>query len=125
VDLRYVISQKGTVRGFDGLAIPAEAPHAEAAHAIVDDRMRPDVAARNANFIRYATANAAALEQVEPQPRADAGIYPAPEVRARLPPMLARTPEQRCAEARRWTRFRTGRSSGADGRRAHVDSVSA
>jgi putrescine transport system substrate-binding protein len=108
VDIRYVIPREGTVSWLDALAIPADAPNVANAHRFIDFMLRADVAARNASFVGYATVNEAALPQVDPVLRSDAGIYPPPEVRARLRPMLARDQAQARAETRIWTRFRTG-----------------
>jgi putrescine transport system substrate-binding protein len=53
--------------------------------------------------------NAAATPLVEAALRDDPGIYPGPEVLARLEPLRARTQEHSREENRIWTRFRTGR----------------
>ena len=108
-DFRYVVPEEGSTAWFDSLAIPADAPHPEEAHAFIEFMLRPDVAARNANFIGSATMNAAAVPLVDAALRDDPGIYPGPEVLARLKPLRARTPEQSRDETRVWTRFRTGR----------------
>jgi putrescine transport system substrate-binding protein len=108
-DFRYFVPKEGSTAWFDSLAIPADAPHPEAAHAFIEFMLRPDVAARNANFIGSATMNAAATPLVEAALRDDPGIYPGPEVLARLEPLRARTQEHSREENRIWTRFRTGR----------------
>jgi putrescine transport system substrate-binding protein len=105
----YSIPKEGALMWFDTLAVPADAPHADNAHALIDYLMRPDVAAANSNFVYYASANAAAVPLLEAELRDDAGIYPTPDVKSRLRPNLAKSPEFTRALNRAWTRFTTGR----------------
>jgi putrescine transport system substrate-binding protein len=94
---------------FDTLAIPADAPNKEGAHRFIEYLLRPDVAAKNSDFVNYANANAAATGLVNEELRNDTGIYPTPEVKARLQPSLAKSADYTRALNRTWTRFMTGR----------------
>ncbi len=67
------------------------------------------LAARNSDFVNFANANAAAMALVNEDLRSDTGIYPTPEVKARLQPSLAKSAEFTRALNRAWTRFMTGR----------------
>ena len=107
-DFRYVVPKEGSVAWFDSLAIPADAPHPEAAHAFIEFMLRPDIAARNASFIGSASMNAAATPLVDAALRDDPGVYPGPALRQRLQPLRARSLEQSRDENRIWVRFRTG-----------------
>jgi putrescine transport system substrate-binding protein len=109
LDIRYVIPREGALMWFDTLAIPADAAHPNNAHAFIDYLLRPAVAAANSNYVNYATANTAALAQVNEELRNDAGIYPTPEVKERLQPNLAKSAEFTRSLNRAWTRFVTGR----------------
>jgi len=109
IDIRFVIPREGALMWFDTLAIPADAPHPGNAHAFIDYLLRPEVAAANSNFVNYATANTAALGQVNEDLRNDAGIYPTPEVKERLQPNLAKSAEFTRLLNRSWTKFVTGR----------------
>lgn len=109
VDIRYSIPQQGALMWFDTLAIPADAPHPGNAHAFIDYLLKPEVAAANSNFVYYANANAAATALVDEELRSDPGIYPTPEVKARLQPNLTKTPEFTRLLNRSWTRFTTGK----------------
>jgi putrescine transport system substrate-binding protein len=109
IDLRYVIPSEGALMWFDTLAVPADAAHPDNAHAFIDYLLRPDVAAANSNYVNYATANTAALAQVNEDLRNDAGIYPTLEVQGRLQPNLAKSAEFTRSLNRSWTRFVTGR----------------
>jgi putrescine transport system substrate-binding protein len=109
IDIRFVIPREGALMWFDTLAIPADAAHPGNAHAFINYMLRPEVAAANSNFVNYATANSAALGQVNEDLRNDTGIYPTPEVKERLQPNLAKSAEFTRLLNRSWTRFVTGR----------------
>jgi putrescine transport system substrate-binding protein len=108
-DLRYVIPMQGTITFLDTLAIPADAPHTQEAYAFLDYLMRADIAARNANFIGNATANRAALPQIDQSLRDDSGVYPPQELQQRLEPIRSRGNDANRSVTRIWTKFRTGR----------------
>jgi len=108
IDIRFTIPREGALMWFDTLAIPADARHPGNAHAFIDFLMRPEVAAANSNFVNYATANLAALDQVNEDLRNDPGIYPTPAVKERLQPNLAKSADFTRALNRAWTRFVTG-----------------
>ncbi len=107
-DIRYVIPSEGALSWFDVLAIPSDAPNPVEAHAFIDFMLRPDVAAKNATSLRYATFNRAALPLLDPSLSGDTTTYPTAEARARLHVMQPRTLEQTRVENRIWTRFQTG-----------------
>jgi len=107
-DFRYFVPKEGSVAWFDSLAIPADAPHPEAAHAFIEFMLRPDIAARNASYIGSASMNAAATPLVDASLRDDPGVYPPAELRERLQPLRARSQAQSREENRIWARFRTG-----------------
>lgn len=109
VGIRYSIPKQGALMWFDTLAIPADAPHPGNAHAFIDYLLKPEVAAANSNFVYYANANAAATALVDEELRSDPGIYPTPEVKAKLQPNLTKTPEFTRLLNRSWTRFTTGK----------------
>lgn len=109
VDIRYSIPKQGALMWFDTLAIPADAPHPGNAHAFIDYLLKPEVAAANSNFVYYANANAAATALVDEELRSDPGIYPTPQVKAKLQPNLTKTPEFTRLLNRSWTRFTTGK----------------
>ncbi|HET9693230.1 MAG TPA: extracellular solute-binding protein, partial [Steroidobacteraceae bacterium] len=99
----------GTIIWFDMFAIPADAPHPDNAHAFIDFMNRPEIAATNSNFINYANGNAASYEKISEAVRNDPGIYPPPEVKAKLFPDLAESAEFTRLLNRTWTRFTTGK----------------
>jgi len=108
-EIAYSIPREGALMWFDTLAIPADAPHRDAAQVLIDYLMRPDIAAANSNFVYYASANQAAIPLLEPELRDDPSIYPPPDVKSRLRPNLAKSAEFTRSLNRTWTRFTTGR----------------
>jgi putrescine transport system substrate-binding protein len=84
VEIRYVIPKEGTLLWFDMLAIPADAPHPDNAHAFINYLMRPEVIAKASDYIFYANGNAAATPLVDAEVTGDPAIYPPPEVMAKL-----------------------------------------
>ncbi len=83
-EVAYVIPKEGASIWTDNLALAKQAPHREAAHAFLNFLLDPGVAARLANFTKYATPNQTALADVDPTLRDDPALYPPPEVQRRL-----------------------------------------
>lgn len=108
VRIVYAIPKEGAINYFDMFAIPADAPHPDNAHAFLNFMMDPAVIARVSNKVRFANGNAASLPQIDADVREDQGIYPGADVRARLHPDLAESPEFSRLVNRAWTRIRTG-----------------
>ncbi|TLY59863.1 MAG: extracellular solute-binding protein [Gammaproteobacteria bacterium] len=109
IDVAYSIPKEGAIANYDVLAIPRDAPHVRNAHLFIDYLLRPDVAARNSNLIKYANSVQPALEPLDPGVRSDPGVYPPAGVRARLVTERARPPEFQRLLTRMWTRFKTGK----------------
>jgi putrescine transport system substrate-binding protein len=107
--IKYNVPKEGTIVWFDMYAIPADAPHPGNAHAFINYMTRPEVAAANSNFVNYANGNSASLATVTDEVKNDPGIYPTPEVKAKLFPDLAETEEFTRLLNRTWTRFTTGK----------------
>jgi putrescine transport system substrate-binding protein len=109
VEIGYVIPREGALMWFDSLAIPADAEHAAEAHQLINYLMRPEVAAANTNFVRYASGNLAAKAFVKPEILDDSGIYPDEATFARLFTNTAYDARSQKFVTRVWTRVRTGR----------------
>jgi putrescine transport system substrate-binding protein len=108
LDIKYSIPKEGAIMWFDTLAIPADAPHVAEAHAFIEYMLRPEVAAANSEFLSYANPNAKATALLSEDLRNDAGVYPAPEVKAKLRTSAAKSAEFTRLLNRSWTRFMTG-----------------
>jgi len=109
VVIKYSIPKEGTIVWFDMLAIPADAKHPKNAHAFINYLMDPQIAANNSNFVNYANGNAASLSMVSDDVKNDPGIYPTPEVKAKLFPSLAYGEDFQRLMTRMWTKFTTGK----------------
>ena len=108
VTVRYAIPKEGAINYFDMLAIPADAPHPDNAHAFLNFLMDPEVIAKVTNKVRFANGNSASLPFVDEAIRNDPNIYPSAEVRARLHPDLVESQEFSRDLNRAWTRIRSG-----------------
>ncbi|WP_275287122.1 polyamine ABC transporter substrate-binding protein [Halomonas elongata] len=64
--LEFFVPEEGSQLGVDTLVIPARAPNPELAHAFINFLMRPENAARSADYAYYRTPNEAALERLPP-----------------------------------------------------------
>ena len=84
VELHFSTPKEGVNLDYDALAIPADAPHPEAAHKFIEFMLKPDVIAAATNYIGYANANAAATPMVLPEIRENPALYPDPSRLARV-----------------------------------------
>jgi len=108
VTVRYVIPKEGAMTYFDMMAIPADAPHPDNAHAFINYLMDPQVIAKVTNKVRFANGNAAALAYVAEDIKNDPGIYPDAATMARLHPDLVESQQFSRELNRSWTRVRSG-----------------
>ncbi len=109
IEIKYNIPKEGAIAFYDNFAIPKDAKHVKNAYLFINYMMRPDVAAKNTNFVNFASNNAAALPMIDDSVKSDVSIYPTPEVKAKIVPDLAESPEFTRQLTRSWTRFRTGK----------------
>lgn len=79
-NLSYIIPKEGSNIWFDTMVIPKTSKNKEGAYALINYLLRPEVAARNADYIRYATPNKKAMDLIDPESRADKTIYPDDDV---------------------------------------------
>ncbi len=82
--VQYVIPVEGSQIWEDDWAIAAGAANPEDAHAFIDFTLRPEVAAQEARYTRYATGNRAALALLGDEVKNDPSIYPPPELMDKL-----------------------------------------
>jgi putrescine transport system substrate-binding protein len=108
VTVKYAIPKEGAINYFDMLAIPADAPHPDNAHAFLNYLMDPEVIAKVTNKVRFANGNSASMPFVDESIRNDPNIYPSAEVRARLHPDLVESQAFSRDLNRAWTRIRSG-----------------
>lgn len=109
VNIGYAIPKEGTLVWFDLMAIPADAPHKDAAYKLVDYILRGDSAASISNYAYYAVANKAAEPMLLDEVLNNPGIYPSDEVKANLFTQNAHTAKFDRLLTRAWTGIKTGR----------------
>jgi putrescine transport system substrate-binding protein len=109
VEIRYVIPKEGAQMWFDNLAIPTDAPDVAEAHALINYLLRPEVAAKNSNFLAYANGNLASQKFIDQSVISDKGIYPDAASMARLFTINAHDQKTERLMNRLWTRIKTGR----------------
>ena len=108
IEVEYILPKEGAMMYFDMLAIPADAPHPNNAHLFINFLLRPEIAARNSNLIKYANGDTP-TPAINDAVRNDPGVYPPPDVQAKFHPEPVRTPEFTRLLTRTWTRFKTGK----------------
>ncbi|RTL51263.1 MAG: polyamine ABC transporter substrate-binding protein [Bradyrhizobiaceae bacterium] len=108
IEIGYSIPKEGAQMFFDNLAIPADAQHVAEAYELINYLYRPDVAAKNSNFLSYANGNLASQKLIDPSVLNDKGVYPDAEIMKTLFVITARDPATQRIINRLWTRVKTG-----------------
>jgi len=80
----YRIPREGTLLWADAMAMPANAPHPEAAKAFIEFMMRPQPMAELTNTLYFANANQASTPLLDKAVSEDPNIYPPEAVKAKL-----------------------------------------
>jgi putrescine transport system substrate-binding protein len=109
VEIGYSIPKEGAQMFFDNLAIPADAKNVAEAYELINYLYRPDVAAKNSDFLSYANGNLASQKLIDPKILNDKNIYPDEATLAKLFVITARDPATQRVINRLWTKVKTGR----------------
>jgi len=109
IEIGYAIPKQGAQMFFDNLAIPADAKNVAEAYELINFLYRPEIAARNSNFLSYANGNLASQKFLDPKIIGDKNIYPDEATLAKLFVITARDPATQRIINRLWTRVKTGR----------------
>ena len=109
VAVGYAIPKEGAQLWFDNLAIPKDAPDVAEAHALINYLLKPEVAAKNSNFIAYANGNLASQKFIDKSVLDDRTIYPDAATMAKLYTITAHDQKTQRLINRLWTRIKTGR----------------
>lgn len=83
-DIGYAIPKEGTNGFQEDMCLLASAPNVESAKRFFEYMMRPEVNAKNTNWLRGWSTNKAALPLIDPKLTANTSIYPNDEVFKRL-----------------------------------------
>jgi putrescine transport system substrate-binding protein len=108
-EIGYAIPKEGAQMFFDNLAIPADAKNVAEAYELINYLYRPEVAARNSDYLSYANGNLTSQKLVDPKILNDKNIYPDEATLAKLFVITARDPATQRVINRLWTRVKTGR----------------
>jgi putrescine transport system substrate-binding protein len=109
VAIGYSIPKEGAQLWFDNLAVPKDAPDPGEAHALINYLLKPEVAAKNTNFLSYANGNLASQKFIDKAILDDRTIYPDAATMARLYTITAHDQKTQRLINRLWTRIKTGR----------------
>jgi putrescine transport system substrate-binding protein len=109
IEIGYAIPKEGAQLWFDNLAIPKDARNVAEAHTFIDYMMKPEVAAKNSNFIAYANGNLPSQQLLDKAVLEDPGVYPPQEVMDRLYTNLAHDAKTKRLMNRLWTKVKTGK----------------
>lgn len=109
VEIGYAIPKEGAQLWFDNLAIPKDAKNAAEAHALINFLLKPEIAAKNSNFVSYANGNAASRPLIDKAIIEDKTIYPDDATMKGFYTIAAHDQKTQRAMNRLWTRIKTGR----------------
>lgn len=104
----YTIPKEGAELWFDMMAIPADAPHPENAHAFINFILDPQIAAEITEYVNYANPNAAADAYLPDDILNDRAIYPSDEVMENLYVVAEKPQEVQRVRTRIWNRVKSG-----------------
>ncbi|WP_447046083.1 polyamine ABC transporter substrate-binding protein [Vreelandella sp. H-I2] len=105
----YSIPKEGAALWFDMMAVPADAPNTENAHAFINFILDPEIAAEITEYVRYANPNAAANEYLSDEIINDPAIYPETDVMQNLYVQAEKPQDVLRARTRIWNRVKSGR----------------
>lgn len=108
VEVGYAVPADGTMMWFDMMAIPADAPHVEEAHAFLNYMMKPEVIAKATNYVFYANGNKASQPFVDKEILEDPAIYLPEETMEKLFTHGPYDPKTQRIVTRIWTKVVTG-----------------
>ncbi|MBS7541342.1 polyamine ABC transporter substrate-binding protein [Ancylobacter lacus] len=109
VNIEYVIPQQGALMWFDNFAIPKDAQHVDEALAFINFMMKPEVAAKNSNFISYANGNLESQKFVDKAILDNPSIYPPADVQAKLFTVTTNPQDLQRLVTRTWNKFKRGK----------------
>ena len=109
VEIVYATPKGGAQLWFDNLAIPKDAKNAAEAHELINYLLKPDVAAKNTNFISYANGNAASRPLIDQAIANDKTVYPDEATMKTFYTLAVRDQKTQRVVNRLWTKIKTGR----------------
>jgi putrescine transport system substrate-binding protein len=107
IQIGYAIPKEGAQLWFDNLAVPKDAPHPQEAHELINYLLKPEVAAKNSNYVWYANGDRPS-QFIDPSILNDHTIYPDAATMANLYTIIAHDAKTQRLINRLWTRIKTG-----------------
>jgi putrescine transport system substrate-binding protein len=107
VPVQYVIPAEGSQIWEDDWAIAADAVNPDLAHAFLNYVLRPEIAAQEACYTRYATGNRGAIALLDEDIRNDPSTYAPPELLVKLEPGMPVDPDGQKRREELWREIRT------------------
>jgi spermidine/putrescine transport system substrate-binding protein len=104
----YLLPQEGCNIWMDTMAIPAQAPHHDLAHAFINYILEAEVGAKLSNYNRFPTPNTAALPMINEEDRNNPAIYPDDELLDKLFYSTVLTAEEQQLIDALWTNIKSG-----------------
>jgi putrescine transport system substrate-binding protein len=108
IEIGYSIPKGGAQLWFDNLAIPRDAPDVAEAHELINYLLKPEVAAKNTNYVSYANGDLPS-QFIDKSILDDRTIYPDAATMAQLYTIIAHDQKTQRLINRMWTRIKTGR----------------
>ena len=108
IEFRYTAPKEGTGLWVDGLYIPSDAQHKDNAYLFLNFMMRPKIAAANASYSRYANANRASWEFIDPEILNDPAAFPDEEIWKVMYPIKTADPKRERPRTRAFARAKSG-----------------
>jgi len=102
------LPKEGTAFAIDVMAIPADAPHPDNAHAFINFLLTPKVIGPITDYIGYANAVPAADAYTDPYVLNDPAVKPAADVRLYTSPLVTEDYERN--RNRVWSLVKAGRN---------------
>jgi putrescine transport system substrate-binding protein len=109
VKVSYAIPKEGAGSFYDMVAIPKDAENVEGAYKFMNYLLQPKVMADITNAVRFPNGNAEATQYVSKDITSDPGIYPTPEVQAKLYAIADLPAATQRELTRSWTKIKSGK----------------
>ena len=106
-DIQIAVPREGSALSFDDMVIPADAKHADLAHAFINFILDPHVAAELTEYIYFLCPNEVSYQYLQDETRRDPILFPPPDVVERLE-MIADLGENNAKYTRLWDEIKAG-----------------
>ncbi|MDQ0505476.1 polyamine ABC transporter substrate-binding protein [Xanthobacter agilis] len=109
VNVGYQIPKQGALMWFDNFAIPKDAKHVDEALTFINYMMRPEIAAKNSNYISYANGNLESQKYIDKAILDNPSIYPDKDTFSRLFIVTTNEPAVQRVITKTWNAFKRGK----------------